>query len=71
MFCDCHYDTIYRAVTRGDLPAANLGVGEKKATYRVSRVDLNRWMEKTKGGSKLPPRSDLAAKVKNHLPGID
>jgi excisionase family DNA binding protein len=68
--CDCSYEHIYRAVERGDLPASDIGNGEKKATHRISRSDLKDWMEKNKGGKKLPPRSELKDKISRYLPGV-
>ncbi len=70
LVCDCSYDHIYRAVERGDLPASDIGNGEKKATYRIARSDLNAWMERNKGGKQLPPRSELKDKMSRYLPGV-
>jgi excisionase family DNA binding protein len=38
--CDCSYDHIYRTVQSGELPAADISNGEKKAAYRIRRADL-------------------------------
>jgi excisionase family DNA binding protein len=68
--CDCSYDHISRAVERGELPASDIGNGEKKAAYRIARSDLNVWMERNKGGKHLPPRSELEDKKSRYLPGV-
>jgi excisionase family DNA binding protein len=70
LFCDCSYDHIYRAVERGELPASDIGNGGKKAAYRISRSDLNAWLERNKGGKQVPPRSELKEKKSRYLPGV-
>ena len=71
ILCDCGYDHISRAVERGELPASDIGNGEKKAAHRIARSDLNAWMERNKGRTtSVPPRSPLNALVKRHLPGL-
>ncbi len=69
--CDCSYDHINRAVGAGELPASDIGNGGKKAAYRISRADLNAWMERNKGGRHLPPRSVLKEQMPRYLPGVD
>jgi excisionase family DNA binding protein len=71
LVCDCSYDHIYRAVERGELPASDIGNGEKKALHRISRSDLNAWMERNRGRTAaVPPRSELDDLVRRHLPGL-
>jgi excisionase family DNA binding protein len=71
LVCDCSYDHISRAVERGELPAADIGNGGKKAAHRIARADLNAWMERNKGRTAaVPPRSAMNELVNRHLPGL-
>jgi excisionase family DNA binding protein len=61
---------IRRAVRAGDLPASNVG-SDSHPTWRIALKDLEGWMERKKGGApKVPPRSDLNALIKRHLPDL-
>src|SRR4051812_1807886 len=68
LVCDCSYDTLRRAVERGELPAADIGNGEQRAAHRVARSDLNDWLERHRGGKALLPRSELKDKMNRYLP---
>jgi len=71
LVCDCSYDTIKRAVDRGELPASDIGNGEKKAAHRIARSHLKAWMERNRGRTTaVPPRSELDELVRPHLPGL-
>jgi excisionase family DNA binding protein len=70
LICDCSYDHIHRAVVSGELPAADIGNGSRKATYRIHRPDLNRWMERKKGGKPSPPGSDRKERLKRYMPDL-
>lgn len=50
-----HEDTIRRAVTGGTLPCSNVGTYDRP-TYRISRKDIEAYMEKRKAGAFPPPR---------------
>jgi hypothetical protein len=49
---------IRRAIVKQELPASKIG-----SIWRIRRGDLNAWMEKAKGGSSIPPRSELTELV--------
>jgi len=53
---------IWRAIVGGTLPASNVGTHDR-ALYRVSREDLNTWMEKRKAGAAAPLRRNKLAPV--------
>jgi excisionase family DNA binding protein len=46
---------IRRAATGGTLPCSNVGTYDRP-TYRISRKDIDAWMEKRKAGAFPPPR---------------
>jgi excisionase family DNA binding protein len=61
---------IRRVVTRGELPASNMGTAARP-TWRIARADLDAWIEARKGASpRVPPRSDLKDLIRRHLPGL-
>jgi excisionase family DNA binding protein len=59
------YDFIYDAVRKGDLPAVKKGTD-----WRVAVTDVRTWMEKDRGQSPLPPRSQLSDLINRHMPGL-
>lgn len=64
------YDHVYRAVKGSVLPASNVG-GFDRATYRISRKDIEQWMERTKTNAMPPPRKKEdrpILPVSRHLP---
>lgn len=63
--------TIRRAILRGELQASNIG-STKRPTWRISRTDLNEWMERKKGETAvaIPPHSEMSSLVDRHLPGL-
>jgi excisionase family DNA binding protein len=63
------YSHVRRAVLSGELPASNVG-SASHPVYRIDRGELANWLEKKKGGSRLPPKSTLKELVKRHLPDL-
>ncbi len=59
------YAHVRRAAESGALPASNRG-----KRRRIAVKDLHEWMEKNKGGSKIPPKSKLKELIERHLPGL-
>jgi excisionase family DNA binding protein len=61
---------IRRAITKGDLPASNVGT-KARPLWRIARSDLHAWLEGRKGGtSGVPPRSMIQDLIDRHLPGL-
>jgi excisionase family DNA binding protein len=59
-----------RVIRSGELPASNIGTAARP-TWRISRKDLDDWMQRKQGESpKLPPRSALDDLIRRHLPGL-
>ncbi|MGI9116081.1 MAG: cobalamin-dependent protein [Gaiellales bacterium] len=46
----CHYQTLYRRVRRGEIPALVAG-----GTYRIERADLDRWLRERDGARGAVP----------------
>jgi len=55
IYADLSSDHVRRAVTSAMLPCSNMGTNDRP-TYRVSRKDLEEWLEKRKAGAIPSPR---------------
>jgi excisionase family DNA binding protein len=61
---------VRRAVVSGELPASNVG-SAARPTYRISRTDMEDWMNRKRGGTtSVPPRSERRKLIDRHLPGV-
>jgi excisionase family DNA binding protein len=61
---------VRRAILKGELPASNVG-SRARPLWRISRSDLDAWLESKKGGiSAVPPRPALRDLIDRHLPGL-
>lgn len=61
---------VRRAILKGELPASNVG-SRARPLWRISRSDLDAWLESKKGGtSVVPPRSAVQGLIDRHLPGL-
>jgi excisionase family DNA binding protein len=61
---------IRREIKAGRLPASDAGT-PRRSHYRIRRADLEAWMEKNKGGSRLPPRKDISDLVARYFGSDD
>lgn len=60
------YSMIRRAILAHELSASKVG-----SVWRIRRTDLDGWMEKAKGGTRLvPPHSQLKDLIERHLLGL-
>ena len=57
---------IRREVKAGRLAASDVGT-PAHPHYRIAKSDLQAWMEGNKGGSGVPPRSELGALVNRYF----
>jgi len=65
-------DHIRRAVTGGTLPCSNVGTPDR-SIYRISRKDIELWMERRKAGAMPPPQKRKKGKevvVSRHLGSV-
>jgi hypothetical protein len=60
------YSHIRRAILADDLPAANVG-SPAHPIYRIARTDLIAWMERKKGGSNDPPKSQVRGLIDRYF----
>lgn len=67
MYADVSPDHIRRAVRGAMLPASNVGTPDRPL-YRISRQDLDAWLEKRKAGALPPPRKKKKAPSVTSLP---
>jgi hypothetical protein len=67
VWTDLSQKHIRRAVVGGTLPAANQGTPDRPI-YRISRKDIEEWMERRKAGPQPPPRRKKGAASVAALP---
>ena len=66
-FCALSPTKIRREIKSSRLPASNAG-SDARPLYRILKSDLLVWLERKKGGIKVPPKADLKTLVNRYFP---